>query len=103
MVNSIVINDLPAGISDTTLLRFIRNHSALCHVEHIQPFPDAYHHVNERAGTRSVQIFVDATREDELRKLFEDDGTLEQLARLEGSTQKDVPPTRVRRMSVSAV
>lgn len=50
-----------------------------------------------------MQIFVDAAREDELRKLFEDDSTLEQLARLEGSTQKDVPPTRVRRMSVSAV
>lgn len=102
MNNSVVISNVPSSVSDVTLLRFIRAHSALCQVEHIQPFPDAYHHVNDVAGTRSVQVFVDANREDELRKLFEDESTLDKLVTLQGGPQVTVPP-RVRRLSVSAV
>ncbi|KAH9199483.1 hypothetical protein LQ764DRAFT_235256, partial [Zygosaccharomyces rouxii] len=71
MSQAFVINNIPSSVSDVTLLRFIRENSALCNVEHIQPFPDAYHHINDKAGTKSVQVFFNNDEEGKLlTKLF---------------------------------
>ncbi|GAV55133.1 hypothetical protein ZYGR_0AS04560 [Zygosaccharomyces rouxii] len=104
MSQSFVVNNVPSSVTDVTLLRFIRENSALCNVEHIQPFPDAYHHINDKMGTKSVQVFFNDDAEGELlRKLFENEGTTKRLVYLEDSVSNDVAVDRapVRRLSVT--
>lgn len=104
MSQSFVVNNLPSSVTDITLLRFIRENSALCNVEHIQPFPDGYHHINDRTGTKSVQIFFNTDAEgDLLKNLFEQDGTIKRLEYLEDSAGDSVAAgnTPIRRLSVT--
>lgn len=100
MSQSFIVNNVPSNVSDVTLLRFIRENSAICDVEHIQPFPDGYHHINDKIGTKSIQLFFNNEREAALlKKLFEGEGTSKKLVDLEdGGVSVDRP--LVRRLSV---
>lgn len=104
MSQSLVINNIPSTVTDITLLRFIRENSDLCDVEHMQPFPDAYHHINDTVGTKSVQVFFNTEEEGKmLKKLFEDEGSMRRLVYLEDSTGNNVvDPSPIRRLSVTA-
>ncbi|AMD19632.1 HCL519Wp [Eremothecium sinecaudum] len=55
-MHSIVVSNIPLAVSNVTVMKFLQLHGLV--VEHIQAFPDDYHHVNEVAQTKSLQIFT---------------------------------------------
>lgn len=104
----VVVANIPLSVSDVTLLKFFSIKIAGCAVEHIQPFPDAYHYINEAASTRSVQLFFKGPEDvEKIKKIFEDEATMKQLIEMEkelSSTHhlnSQVGPSRVRRLSVT--
>lgn len=106
MHSSVVVANIPLSVSDVTLLKFCK--TAGCAVEHIQPFPDAYHFINEAASTRSVQLFFkDQEDVGKIKKTFEDEATMKQLDEMEKEMsathqlQAQVGASKVRRLSVT--
>ncbi|QLL30885.1 hypothetical protein HG536_0A07000 [Torulaspora globosa] len=108
MSSSVVVANIPLSVSDVTLLKFFGKTMKGCTVKHIQPFPDAYHYINEVASTRSVQLFLEGDQEvDVIKKTFEDERTMQQLIEMEkelSSTHQletKVAASQVRRLSVT--
>lgn len=108
MSSSVVVANIPLSVSDVTLLKFVGSTMKGNTIKHIQPFPDAYHYINEVASTRSVQLFLDGTQDVEsIKKVLEDERTMKQLIEMEkelGAThhlEANVAPPQVRRMSVT--
>lgn len=106
--SSVVVANIPLSVSDVTLLKFINNTMVGCAVEHIQPFPDAYHYINEAASTRSVQLFFKRSEDvDKIKKTFEDEATMKKLIEMEEELSSShqlhsqVGSSRVRRLSVT--
>ncbi|AET40947.1 uncharacterized protein Ecym_7095 [Eremothecium cymbalariae DBVPG len=67
MTHSVIISNIPLEVSNVTVMKFIQLNELV--VEHIQPFPDEYHHINEEAQTKTLQIF---THDDEGKHLISD-------------------------------
>ncbi|QLQ81510.1 hypothetical protein HG537_0F02710 [Torulaspora globosa] len=108
MSSSVVVANIPLSVSDVTLLKFFGNTMKGCIVKHIQPFPDAYHYINEVSSTRSVQLFLEGDQEvDMIKKTLEDEKTMQQLIEMEKELsashqlEANVAAPQVRRMSVT--
>lgn len=109
MSSSIIISNVPLSVSDVTVLKFVKENDTLCHIKHIQPFPDAYHHINDSASTRSIQLFFDDSKNvARIKKMFEDDMTMGKLVELEKQLNPAqslntaaVPVLTARRLSVT--
>lgn len=106
--SSVVVANIPLSVSDVTLLKFFGNTMKGCIVKHIQPFPDAYHYINEVASTRSVQLFLEGEEDvDAIKRTFEDERTMKQLIEMEKEMSTshdlaaDIGGSKVRRMSVT--
>lgn len=106
MSSSIIVSNVPLSVSDVTVLKFVKDNDGLCHIKHIQPFPDAYHHINDSASTRSIQLFFDDSKNvARIKKMFENDTTMGKLIELENrlnpAQTSNVPPLTARRLSVT--
>lgn len=109
MSSSIVVANIPLSVSDVTLLKFAGEKFKTSPVKHIQPFPDAYHFINEAASSRSVQLFFDDSEDvDAIKRTFEDENTIRKLIEMEKelSASHDLAadfsaPQTVRRLSVT--
>ncbi|SCU92049.1 LAMI_0E08526g1_1 [Lachancea mirantina] len=57
---SIILSNVPVHVSDAALLRHIKDGAggSQVRVEHIQPFPDAYHYVNDALATKTLQLIM---------------------------------------------
>lgn len=81
-MHSILVANIPLEVSNTTLMKFLQLNSVA--VKHIRSFPDDYHHVNEEAQTKTLQVYT-ATEEKKLQisKLFSSPHTVEKMLELE--------------------
>lgn len=78
MSYSIVVSNIPLYIANVTVMKFIQLNNLI--VEHIQSFPDEYHHINDDNQTKTLQVFVkDENTRKMARDLFHDPITTERL------------------------
>lgn len=108
MSSSVVVANIPLSVSDVTLLKFFGNTMKGCTVKHIQPFPDAYHYINDVASTRCVQLFIEGDQDvDVIKRTFEDERTMQKLIEMEKELssshqlETNVAAPNVRRLSVT--
>ncbi|QLG71962.1 hypothetical protein HG535_0C03140 [Zygotorulaspora mrakii] len=81
---SLVVSNIPLCVSDVTILKFLNDKSHAAHIEHIQPFPDAYHCINDKASTRCLQLFLkNSDQVNYVKDLFEMDKTLDALIEIQ--------------------
>ncbi|SCU94642.1 LANO_0E07492g1_1 [Lachancea nothofagi CBS 11611] len=98
MSHSILVSNVPANVSEGSVMRYIREMTGDASVVHMQPFPDQYHHVNDSKNTRTLQIFFETASEAAaVNALFQTSNIEEELAHahdsFQGNSKTQVPRT----------
>ncbi|AAS54714.1 AGR224Cp [Eremothecium gossypii ATCC 10895] len=86
MAHSVIVSNIPVEVSNLTVMKFIQLNELT--VEHIQPFPDEYHHINEAAQTKTLQVFTDDAGKHQIGEMFKDDHVTDKLVSLEKLTMQ---------------